>query len=143
MASAGPHDAIRSGAAGSRGRERSAASSASRSATARIAGKHRAHPAGDTPVSDAGVRIGKAQRPAGARRSERADAAEPPLTGVFAARSPDRPNPIGIHPVTVKRKVGNRLRIGPIETIDRTPVIDIKPVIGSRASRRALDRKTG
>lgn len=66
-----------------------------------------------------------------------------PLTGVFATRSPDRPNPIGIHPVTVKRKVGNRLRIGPIETIDRTPVIDIKPVIGSRASRRALDRKTG
>jgi tRNA-Thr(GGU) m(6)t(6)A37 methyltransferase TsaA len=52
-----------------------------------------------------------------------------PLTGVFATRSPDRPNPVGIHPVTVKRIVGNRLRIGPIEAIDRTPVIDIKPVL--------------
>src|ERR1700736_1947203 len=52
-----------------------------------------------------------------------------PLTGVFATRSPDRPNPVGLHPVTVKRIVGNRLRIGPIEAIDRTPVIDIKPVL--------------
>jgi tRNA-Thr(GGU) m(6)t(6)A37 methyltransferase TsaA len=52
-----------------------------------------------------------------------------PLTGVFATRSPDRPNPVGLHPVTVKRIVGSRLRIGPIEAIDRTPVIDIKPVI--------------
>jgi tRNA-Thr(GGU) m(6)t(6)A37 methyltransferase TsaA len=54
---------------------------------------------------------------------------ERPLTGVFATRSPDRPNPVGLHPVTVKRIVGNRLRIGPIEAIDRTPVIDIKPVL--------------
>ena len=51
------------------------------------------------------------------------------LTGVFATRSPDRPNPIGLHPVTVRRIVGNRLRIGPIEAIDGTPVIDIKPVL--------------
>jgi tRNA-Thr(GGU) m(6)t(6)A37 methyltransferase TsaA len=64
-----------------------------------------------------------------------------PLTGVFATRSPDRPNPIGIHPVTVKRIVGNRLRIGPIEAIDGTPVIDIKPELGSVASRRALTPK--
>jgi len=49
------------------------------------------------------------------------------LTGVFATRSPDRPNPIGLHPVTVRRIVGNRLRLGPIEAIDGTPVIDIKP----------------
>ena len=49
------------------------------------------------------------------------------LTGVFATRSPDRPNPIGLHPVTVRRISGNRLRIGPIEAIDGTPVIDIKP----------------
>lgn len=52
-----------------------------------------------------------------------------PLTGVFATRSPDRPNPVGLHPVTVRRIVGNRLRIGPIEAIDGTPVVDIKPVI--------------
>jgi tRNA-Thr(GGU) m(6)t(6)A37 methyltransferase TsaA len=52
-----------------------------------------------------------------------------PLTGVFATRSPDRPNPLGLHPVTVKRIAGTRLRIGPIEAIDGTPVIDIKPMI--------------
>jgi tRNA-Thr(GGU) m(6)t(6)A37 methyltransferase TsaA len=52
-----------------------------------------------------------------------------PLTGVFATRSPDRPNPLGLHRVKVKRVVKNRLRIGPIEVIDRTPVVDIKPVL--------------
>src|SRR5262245_34377644 len=51
------------------------------------------------------------------------------LTGVFATRSPDRPNPIGLHQVKVRRKSGTRLRIGPIEVIDGTPVIDIKPVL--------------
>jgi tRNA-Thr(GGU) m(6)t(6)A37 methyltransferase TsaA len=51
------------------------------------------------------------------------------LTGVFATRSPDRPNPIGLHQVTVRRMGKNRLRIGPIEAIDDTPVIDIKPVL--------------
>jgi tRNA-Thr(GGU) m(6)t(6)A37 methyltransferase TsaA len=50
-----------------------------------------------------------------------------PLTGVFATRSPDRPNPLGLHPVTVRAIDGNRLRIGPIEAIDGTPVVDIKP----------------
>src|SRR5262249_28617960 len=52
-----------------------------------------------------------------------------PLTGVFATRSPDRPNPLGLHRVTVREVIGNRLRIGPIEVIDGTPVVDIKPVI--------------
>lgn len=52
-----------------------------------------------------------------------------PLTGVFATRSPDRPNPIGLHPVTVRAIDGNRLRIGPIEAIDGTPVVDIKPAL--------------
>jgi tRNA-Thr(GGU) m(6)t(6)A37 methyltransferase TsaA len=52
-----------------------------------------------------------------------------PLTGVFATRSPDRPNPVGLHRVTVRRVVKNGLRIGPIEAIDGTPVIDIKPVL--------------
>jgi tRNA-Thr(GGU) m(6)t(6)A37 methyltransferase TsaA len=49
-----------------------------------------------------------------------------PLTGVFATRSPDRPNPLGIHPVVVREIDGNRLRVGPIEAIDGTPVVDIK-----------------
>jgi tRNA-Thr(GGU) m(6)t(6)A37 methyltransferase TsaA len=53
-----------------------------------------------------------------------------PLTGVFATRSPDRPNPLGLHRVTVRRIVKGRLRIGPIEAIDGTLVVDIKPVIG-------------
>jgi len=51
------------------------------------------------------------------------------LTGVFATRSPDRPNPLGLHPVVVRAIEGNRLRIGPIEAIDQTPVVDIKPVL--------------
>jgi len=49
-----------------------------------------------------------------------------PLTGVFATRSPDRPNPLGLHPVVVRAIDGTRLRIGPIEAIDGTPVVDIK-----------------
>ena len=55
-----------------------------------------------------------------------------PLTGVFATRSPDRPNPLGLHPVTVRVIDGNRLRIGPIEAVDGTPVVDIKPVLATR-----------
>jgi tRNA-Thr(GGU) m(6)t(6)A37 methyltransferase TsaA len=51
------------------------------------------------------------------------------LTGVFATRSPDRPNPIGLHQVTVRKISKKRLRVGPIEAIDGTPVIDIKPVL--------------
>jgi hypothetical protein len=51
------------------------------------------------------------------------------LTGVFATRSPDRPNPVGLHHVTVRKFDKNRLLIGPIEAIDGTPVIDIKPVL--------------
>jgi len=56
------------------------------------------------------------------------------LTGVFATRSPARPNPIGLHPVTVREIFGHRLRIGPMEAIDGTPVIDIKPVLACRKS---------
>jgi tRNA-Thr(GGU) m(6)t(6)A37 methyltransferase TsaA len=52
-----------------------------------------------------------------------------PLAGVFATRSPDRPNPLGLHRVTVREIAGTRLRIGPMEAIDGTPVVDIKPVL--------------
>jgi tRNA-Thr(GGU) m(6)t(6)A37 methyltransferase TsaA len=52
-----------------------------------------------------------------------------PLTGVFATRSPDRPNPLGLHPVVLRAIDGTRLRVGPIEAIDGTPVVDIKPVL--------------
>ena len=52
-----------------------------------------------------------------------------PLTGVFATRSPDRPNPIGLHRVTVTRIEGGRLDVRPLEAIDGTPIVDIKPVL--------------
>lgn len=53
-----------------------------------------------------------------------------PLTGVFATRSQDRPNPLGLHRVTVREIAGTRLRVGPIEAIDGTPVVDVKAVLG-------------
>lgn len=52
-----------------------------------------------------------------------------PELGVFSTRSPARPNPIGLHRVTVLEIDGNRLRVSPIEAIDGTPLVDIKPVI--------------
>jgi tRNA-Thr(GGU) m(6)t(6)A37 methyltransferase TsaA len=57
------------------------------------------------------------------------DDPEIPLAGVFATRSPDRPNPLGLHRVTVREISGTRLRIGPIEAIDGTPVVDVKAVL--------------
>lgn len=51
------------------------------------------------------------------------------LYGVFATRSPDRPNPIGLHRVTLREMSGTRLRVGPLEALDGTPVLDIKPVL--------------
>ena len=51
------------------------------------------------------------------------------LMGVFATRSPDRPNPLGLHQATVRKIVRNRLRVGPVEAIDGTPVVDIKPML--------------
>ncbi len=56
-----------------------------------------------------------------------------PLTGVFATRSPDRPNPLGLHRVRVLAVEPGRLRVGPLEAIDGTPVVDIKPVLGPGA----------
>jgi tRNA-Thr(GGU) m(6)t(6)A37 methyltransferase TsaA len=52
-----------------------------------------------------------------------------PLTGVFATRSPDRPNPIGLHRVSVLEVLEGKLRVAPLEAIDGTPVVDIKPVL--------------
>ncbi len=52
-----------------------------------------------------------------------------PLTGVFATRSPDRPNPLGLHRVKVLEIGAGKLRVGPLEAIDGTPVVDLKPVL--------------
>jgi len=57
---------------------------------------------------------------------------ESPLTGVFATRSPDRPNPVGLHRVAVLEIDGLRLRVAPMEAIDGTPVVDLKPVLCAR-----------
>ena len=51
------------------------------------------------------------------------------LTGVFDTRSPDRPNPIGLHRVVVREVAGARLLVGPLEAIDGTPIVDIKPAL--------------
>jgi tRNA-Thr(GGU) m(6)t(6)A37 methyltransferase TsaA len=52
-----------------------------------------------------------------------------PLAGVFATRSPDRPNPIGLHDVQVLDVAGNRVHVRNLEAVDGTPVLDIKPVL--------------
>jgi tRNA-Thr(GGU) m(6)t(6)A37 methyltransferase TsaA len=52
-----------------------------------------------------------------------------PLTGVFSTRSADRPNPIGLHRVTVSDVAGLRIRVTALEAIDGTPIIDVKPVL--------------
>ena len=52
-----------------------------------------------------------------------------PLTGVFATRSSDRPNPLGLHRVTALELAQGQLKVGPLEAIDGTPVVDIKPVL--------------
>jgi tRNA-Thr(GGU) m(6)t(6)A37 methyltransferase TsaA len=52
-----------------------------------------------------------------------------PMTGVFSTRSPDRPNPIGLHRVRIRALDGLRVRVGPLEALDGTPVLDVKPVL--------------
>lgn len=52
-----------------------------------------------------------------------------PLTGIFSTRSPNRPNPIGLHPVGVLAVLGNGMfKVSGLEALDQTPVVDIKPV---------------
>jgi tRNA-Thr(GGU) m(6)t(6)A37 methyltransferase TsaA len=58
-----------------------------------------------------------------------------PLAGVFGTRSSDRPNPLGLHRVTVHGVESGRLRVGPLEAIDGTPVVDIKPVLRATSER--------
>ena len=64
----------------------------------------------------------------------RDDPARPP-TGVFSTRSPDRPNPIGLHRVRILATEGPRILVGPLEALDKTPVIDVKPVLDAAAER--------
>jgi tRNA-Thr(GGU) m(6)t(6)A37 methyltransferase TsaA len=54
---------------------------------------------------------------------------ERPLAGVFATRSPDRPNPIGLHDVQILDSDGTRVHVRNLEAVDGTPVLDIKPAL--------------
>ncbi|MCB8977742.1 MAG: tRNA (N6-threonylcarbamoyladenosine(37)-N6)-methyltransferase TrmO [Ardenticatenaceae bacterium] len=54
-----------------------------------------------------------------------------PLQGVFTTRSPNRPNPIGLHQVEVLAIEEQRLKVAPLEAVDGTPIIDIKPVLAA------------
>jgi tRNA-Thr(GGU) m(6)t(6)A37 methyltransferase TsaA len=58
-----------------------------------------------------------------------------PQLGVFSTRSPDRPNPIGLHEVEILAVDGPRLRVRNLEAISGTPVLDVKPVLGPVGTR--------
>jgi tRNA-Thr(GGU) m(6)t(6)A37 methyltransferase TsaA len=59
-----------------------------------------------------------------------------PAQGVFSTRSQDRPNPIGLHRVEVVAIDANRVRVRPLEAVDGTPVLDLKPVLSADVSER-------
>jgi len=59
----------------------------------------------------------------------RGDLSRPP-TGVFSTRSPDRPNPVGLHRVVIIAIEGLTMRVRDLEALDGTPVLDLKPVLG-------------
>jgi tRNA-Thr(GGU) m(6)t(6)A37 methyltransferase TsaA len=58
-----------------------------------------------------------------------------PVEGVFSTRSPHRPNPIGLHRVTLLAVKGSRLHVSGLEAIDGTPIVDVKPILGDVAER--------
>ncbi len=59
-----------------------------------------------------------------------------PRQGVFSTRSPDRPNPIGLHRVEVLSVDGRRLQVRGLEALDGTPVVDVKPVLSGEVGER-------
>ena len=53
-----------------------------------------------------------------------------PFQGVFSTRSPDRPNPIGLHRVTIMEiEEAGRIKVHPLEAVEGTPILDIKPFL--------------
>ncbi len=64
----------------------------------------------------------------------RGDLTRPP-TGVFSTRSPDRPNPIGLHRVTILAIDGPRVQMRDLEALDGTPIVDVKPVLDDGVAR--------
>ena len=59
-----------------------------------------------------------------------------PLTGVFNSRSPDRPNPIGLHTVEIVSIEGGRVRVRHLEVLNNTPILDVKPVLSGTIAER-------
>jgi tRNA-Thr(GGU) m(6)t(6)A37 methyltransferase TsaA len=59
-----------------------------------------------------------------------------PMAGVFATRSQDRPNPIGLHRVEVAEIDATRVRVRGLEAVDGTPVLDLKPVLSGPVDER-------
>ena len=59
-----------------------------------------------------------------------------PERGVFGTRSVDRPKPIGLHDVDVVEIDGARVRVRPLEALDGTPIVDVKPVLAQSANLR-------
>jgi tRNA-Thr(GGU) m(6)t(6)A37 methyltransferase TsaA len=59
-----------------------------------------------------------------------------PLTGVFATRSPHRPNPIGLHRVAITAIDGHRVRVRSLEAVDGTPIVDVKPLLAEDVLER-------
>ena len=64
----------------------------------------------------------------------RGDTARPPL-GVFSTRSPDRPNPIGLHTVEILAIEDTRIRVRYLEALNGTPIVDLKPILGPLENR--------
>jgi tRNA-Thr(GGU) m(6)t(6)A37 methyltransferase TsaA len=58
-----------------------------------------------------------------------------PVLGVFSTRSPDRPNPVGLHRAEILAVQGPRILVSELEALDGTPVIDIKPALDPAAER--------
>jgi len=58
-----------------------------------------------------------------------------PATGVFSTRSPDRPNPIGLHRVTIIAIDGLRVQVQNLEALNGTPILDLKPILGEFSER--------
>lgn len=58
-----------------------------------------------------------------------------PVRGVFSTRSPDRPNPIGLHRVQIVAIDGTRVRVRNLEALDGTPIVDVKPVLDRNLER--------
>jgi tRNA-Thr(GGU) m(6)t(6)A37 methyltransferase TsaA len=59
-----------------------------------------------------------------------------PATGVFSTRSPDRPNPIGLHRIRILAVDGLVLRVADLEALDGTPILDLKPILSGDAAQR-------